>query len=551
MRSLGTVRRDEWRRVIAFVALVMLLTTLPYLVGWRAANQDRFFGGLVFAVDDGNTYLAKMRLGARGDWLFTMRYTHEPHAGALLLLPYIILGKVAALVTGAGSPHLASALIVTYHAARIVFSSALLLVSYRVVAVFLPRPVSRMTALILIALGGGLGWLLALFGQHDLFGSLPLDFFVPEAYSFLVIFGLPHIALARTALLLGVLLMFRALLEPDTPRAWLRWTLPAGLSWAVMGLCVPFYIAVLYLLMGCWGLAIWVRQRSFPWALFWRAVSAAAIPLPVLIYTAIVFLTNDVLGRWSGQNNLYSPHPLHYVLGYGVFAVPAVSGVRWAWRRGKRSRAGVPHVLLAVWVLVMPVVVYVPVNVQRRLAEGVIVPLSILAVAGLRLWFPRQRAWRRARVVVLILALPTAGLLLLGATFSATQRERPLFHPADDLRAMARLNTVAAPDAVVFSTKETGNYLPVYTDLVAYVGHGPETLDGSQKARQAERFFRGEMPPDERHDILAVVDYVFYGQLERELGGTETPAWAEELRLVEGFAPGDLVVVYEVPHASD
>lgn len=546
MRELGIVTPREWRRVMRVAALVMLITTLPYLVGALHSNDAWTFSGFLFGADDGNSYLAKMRLGARGDWLFTMRYTHEPHDGALLFLPYILLGKLAGLFAGADDPDLVTVLILAFHAARIVFGFTLLLVSYRVTAVFLPRPQTRMTALILIALGGGLGWLLALLGQDDLLDSLPVDFYIPEGYSFLVLFGLPHIALSRTAMLLGLLLLFRALSTPDDPRAWLRWTLPAGLCWAVMGLCVPFYVPVLYLVLGFWGLASWARTRRFPWALFWRVVSAAVIALPVLIYTFVVFETNEVMAHWSSQNNLPSPHPLHYVFGYIVIGVPAVLALRWAWRRGGRSRSDWPYLLLVSWVVMMPLLVYLPINVQRRLAEGVIVPLSILAAAGLRLVFLRRHAWLRARTAVLTLALLTTILLLLGGTFSAMNQARPLFYDRTDTRAMARLNAQVPQNSVVLSTKETGNILPAHTNLVAYAGHGPETLKGKKKIDQAERFFSGDMPPDERHALLKHVDYVYFGPLERELAEAGSPAWFEGLRRLEGFAADDPVTVYEV-----
>ncbi len=104
MNDLGTVSRREWRRVMLFAALVMLVTTIPYLVGWLSQGDDWEFGGFLFGVDDGYSYLAKMRIGARGDWLFTLRYTSEPHDGALLFLPYILLGKLTALFVAHGQP---------------------------------------------------------------------------------------------------------------------------------------------------------------------------------------------------------------------------------------------------------------------------------------------------------------------------------------------------------------------------------------------------------------------------------------------------------------
>lgn len=545
MRDLGHVSRDEWRRVILFAGIVMLVLTIPYGIGWLSAGDDWTFGGSLFGADDGYSYLAKMRLGARGDWLFTIRYTSEPHDGALLFLPYIALGHLTGLFVDSRSPDLITALAVAFHLARIVGGFGLILASYRFAAVFLRRPSTRMLALVLITLGGGFGWLLSIIGLGDWLGSLPVDFFVPEGYSFLILFGLPHLAVARTAMLIGFLLLFRALQTPDSPRDWLRYTLPAGLCWVIMGLCVPFYVAVVYAILGCWGLAAWARRRVFPWRLFWRAASAGLVTLPVLAYTGLVFLTNDVMRDWSGQNRLPSPHPLHYVFGYAVLAIPAVAALRWAWRAGSSERR-LPTLLLAAWIAAAPVLVYLPINVQRRLAEGVIVPLGVLAAAGLRLVFPHRKQW--ARRVALVLALPTALLLWLGGTFNALSPDRPLFRPADEGRALRMLDEAAPRDAVVLSSKETGNVLPAFADLIAYVGHGPETIDADDKEDRAEAFFAGTLDPDARRALLAQVDYVFYGPLETPDDSAAARDWAAGLRLMDGFAPGDPYVVYEVPH---
>jgi len=310
-----------------------------------------------------------------------------------------------------------------------------------------------------------------------------------------------------------------------------------------MGLCVPFYLAVIYAVLGAWGLAAWGRTRRFPWALFWPATVAALVTLPLLVVSGAAFLSSDVLSTWSAQNRLPSPHPLHYVFGYAALAVPAAVGWRWAWRRGS-----LPHLLLAAWVIAAPVLVYLPVNVQRRLLEGAIVPLGILAAAGLRLAFRRRRAYRRARAGLLALALPTAALLWLGATFTALTPDRPLFQPSAELRAMDALNRIAPRDAVALSLKETGNVLPAWTDLKAYVGHGPETVDAGQKEEIARQFFAGTLDAAAQRDLLAAVDYVFAGPLEAAEAGDAPSAWASVLPLAlppEETAP---VRLYEVPH---
>jgi hypothetical protein len=496
----------EWRRVTGFAVALMLLTTVPYLTGALAAGNGWTFGGFVFGAEDGYSYLAKMRLGARGDWLFTLRYTHEPHDGAPLFLPYLLLGKLTALFVDTRSPQLPAALTLTFHIARLVCGLGLILVTYRFIAAFVPRPLTRFWALLAITLGGGLGWLATLSG---ITGALPVDFYVPEGFSFLILLGLPHLALARMALLGGLLLLFRGLEQ-------------------------------LYAVLGAWGAVAWLRTRRFPWALAWRGGIAALITLPLLGVTARAFLTNEVLGTWSAQNQLPSPAPGHYALAYGLLAVPAAIGARRAWRRGS-----LPHLLLVAWVIAAPVLAYLPVNVQRRLLEGVIVPLGVLAVVGLRLSLPRGRRGQRALIAWLAVLLSGTALLWLGALFTVLKPDRPIFQQSAELRAMTALNRIAPRDAVVLALKETGNILPAWTDLRAYVGHGPETVDAQRKEEVARQFFAGTLDPAAQQELLAVVDYVFFGTQEQALAGN-----GSTFKLPPALPPAETapVLIYEVPH---
>ncbi|MFN8419124.1 MAG: hypothetical protein U0528_07765 [Anaerolineae bacterium] len=264
-----SITRREWRNVMLLATLILILTTLPYLIGWLSQTDSLRFNGFMFGTDDGNSYLAKMRLGARGDWLFHIVYTSEAHDGAFVFAPYLIGGKIAGLIASADSPALTSALLLVFHLARIIFGWLLILTVYRFVAHFITPPTLRLLTTALIAVGGGLGWLLILGGQDNFLGSSPLDFIVPEGYTFYLLYGLPHLSLARIGLLSGLMLIL-----DDRKSGKYRRALLAGLCWLVMAVCVPFYLAVLATLLGLWGIALWIRARQFPIRLFWRLLIA-------------------------------------------------------------------------------------------------------------------------------------------------------------------------------------------------------------------------------------------------------------------------------------
>lgn len=516
----------EWRWVVLVALGVLALTSLPYLVGWAASTPERLFGGFVFAVEDGNSYLAKMRLGARGDWLFHDVYTAEPHEGGLFFLFHLLLGKLAALAGWS--------LILTYHLARLAFGFILLLVTYRFIAAFASLRRVRRLAFLLVALSGGLGWLLVALGATNWLNSPPLDVYLPEGYTFLAVFGFPHLAAARSLLLGGLLFLLRAF-----ERGQACFALAAGVAWLAMGLIVPFYVViagvvVVGYLIACAlapPLSRPVGRRFWPFAAL-----AGGVAAPVVLYSLIAFSTNPVFRAWSQQNLILSPHPLHYVLGYLVPGLLAVPGARVAWRKVGHGR------LLVAWVVIAPLLVYIPFNLQRRLIEGFQVPLSLLAAYGF--YFGLASVLRRrtedggrritggvssvlrpppsiAQAALLLLSVLTPLMLVVGGTMAALAREQPIFHSASEVAALDWLEANAPPDALVLSAYETGNYLPTRADVRAFLGLGPETVDLPRKRALVAEFYRSGKP-----DVLWAygVNYVIAGPRERVLGSFDLDA---------------------------
>jgi hypothetical protein len=85
-----TITAKELRRTVAFALFIVLLTSIPYIIAWSKQDDQWVFSGALFGVEDGNSYLAKMRLGARGEWDFHLFYTPEQTEGAsLMFLPYL------------------------------------------------------------------------------------------------------------------------------------------------------------------------------------------------------------------------------------------------------------------------------------------------------------------------------------------------------------------------------------------------------------------------------------------------------------------------------
>ncbi len=492
---------------LRYAAILALVTTLPYLIAFAVAGPEWDFTGFLFGVEDGNSYIAKMLLGASGEWLFRTPYTAFPQRGALVFLPYLLLGKLAS----GQALHLQ--LVVLFHLARVAAIPLLVVSLYRFTGVFLEEERWRRWVVAMATIGGGLGWALILAGQEDWLGSLPLDLHSPEAFGFLAIYGLPHLILARAALLWGLTEYLRS--DTDVRRSW-----RAGALWLVMGLFQPLAVVTVLAILGMHLAMLGVltfRSDGLSAVRHWgaRALRAAVIAAPVVLYNAFAFLGDPYLRAWTEQNRILSPHPAHYLIAYGLVLAPAVWGGWATLRSGNRGRW-----LVVAWALALPFLAYAPHNLQRRLPEGVFVALAILAAMGMARWTGAGRLARWLSPGLLGASGVSTVLLLAGGTRAAMQPAAPVFRPAAEVAAFEALAEAASPGSVVLASYATGNPLPAWAPVRVVIGHGPESVGLAELEPEVARVYAATTPDAERAGFFAqhAVRFVFWGPYERALG---------------------------------
>ncbi len=527
-----TVNSQERRWVLGFALAVMLVTTLPYLLGYAMEGENWRFTGFVLGVEDGNSYIAKMLSGGAGDWLFRTPYTATPQRGVMAFFPYLLLGKLSA------PPAQHEQLAALYHLYRIGAGVLAMLATYDFLAIFLKEMRLRRWGLALVSLGGGLGWVLAVLGQGEWLGSLPLDFISPESFGFLAFYTLPHLLMARALFLWGLVKYLNV-------QTFKRYNVQTGLLWLVMGFFQPLTIVVAWAVLGAhlgitWLHGLWRMRRGedadWPsWRGYLRrAVITGLISAPMVVYTWAAFNRDPFLKAWTAQNLVLSPPPLHYLVAYGLALPFAAAGAIRLLRRGRMA-----DWLPVAWVLSLPLLAYAPYNLQRRLPEGIWVAVVVLALTAFE---GKERPVRLfPRFGPLLLAFPTTLFLLLGGVLAVLSPDQPLFRPADEVAAFLYLDAEAVSGGVVLTAYETGNALPAWAAMQVVIGHGPESANLDELRPRVAGFYQIATTDAERRALLDEfgVRYVFWGPQERELGGWD-PYAAAYLR--EVFAVGDYVV---------
>ncbi len=523
------MRGGKLRWWLGLSLLLAVVTTLPYYLGFARQSEAWRFTGFVFAVEDGNSYIAKMLQGAEGSWLFRTPYTVEAQGGILAFLPYLLLGKLAS------PPGMHTQLVALFHLFRVLAIPLLVFATYRLAGEFLANESWRRWAVLVSAAGGGLGWVLLLWNAPGPLQGPPLEFYSPESFGFLALFGIPHLIVARALFLLAIVNYLQAYNSPR--RGWL-----AGLCLVAMGFFQPITIATSFAVIGTHQLLL--AGRAFlnrdmgswrPWLA--AGLRAGLLPLPLLLYNLSKFNTDPYLRGWAAQNIIRSPAPAHYLLSYGLMLAPALAGLWLCWRRRGQAR----DLLFVAWALVLPALAYFPHNLQRRLPDGAWVALTLLAAIALERWFSNAKLGAGLGISLAGASLVSSLVLVLGGLGAASSPAPPVFRSGEEVGAFQWIAGHGKPGDAVLASYGTGNALPAWAPMHVLIGHGPESADLAELAPLVDDFYTGIMGPAGRQEFLMHygVDWVFWGPAEQALGAFDP---AESTNLTLAFHQGDYFI---------
>lgn len=509
--------------VVWYAGLVMLATSIPYFLGFQTEMRSRgqsewVFSGFVVGVEDGNSYIAKMRSGYEGSWVFRTPYTLMPQNGLIAYLPYILLGKLA------GQPALHEQLVLLFHWFRIASGIFAILATYDFVATFIRDKLIRWVCVVLATIGGGLGWILLIgVGNHE----LPLEWYSPEAFGFLNLFGLPHLSLGRGLFLWTILAYLQLWKNSESQYKAFPWKL--SLLWFFSGIAQPLYPGLLGLISGVHWLVVLIQSRigtagnyqPLPlFRVFRNLLFAGIAPSILFFYTTYKFLSDPYLKIWSRQNYLPSAPLISYVFSYGWLIPLIVIGAIKLWRIDRLK-----GLFLSVWMMMVPILVIIPVSIQRRLIEGAWVGFVTLAGVYLQKEHFHYRETIRTIIVLslITLSLPSSIFLMYGSALRATVPAEPIFLPAQQVRMFEVLDEYAkkSGNKAVLAAYSTSNALPAFASVQVMIGHGPESAHGQVILEQVKDFYSNHVDEPFRQNFLRQynIHYVIWGDAEREYGG--------------------------------
>ncbi len=475
----------KWK-IITLISWVFLIS-FPLIIGQVNSDSEHLFGGLFFNPIDGYSYFAKMQQGNAGDFTFQLPYASQPNKEIYIFTLYILMGHLSRIL-GLTIP-------ITYHILRIAIAILFFFSLGPLFDKFFPNDNAFYKgAFISILFGGGLGWI------YFLFGDLPLDFWVSEAFVFLSAFSNPHFILTFLclSLLLNLLLSENYGFKPL-------------IGYFVIGLILvnisPFAAVVFGFVMIT---NLFMTRKNFSK----KFITTLSFGLPVVFIGAYQYFTiksDPILSIWNSQNVTTTPTIPNLFFGLSPLLIGSIILLLLIFN--KKIVISKPVILLLSWIIFSIVMGYFPFNLQRRFLVGIYLPLSIT------FWYlfsayatEKGKTISKLLPIFIIVISVISNLIIFAGSLSALNNQDPIFFiKSDVIQAIDWMDANIEQNSVILSTEKTGLEIPALGNYRVVYGHPFESLNAEATQQIIDNFWENQLTEEIAINLLKVhnVDYIF------------------------------------------
>jgi len=543
------ISNREWK----FLGIIWMIATiavfLPSVIGYMNTPSDAVFLARPNNGVDFTVYISQINQAKGGAVFFENLFTLELNSPKFLNPFWLVVGLFANIFDLSGE--------IAFHGAIFLLIPLFLVTGYRLVCFFFNENNKRRVAFIFFVFASWLGPYMKYLFQVEpwRFPSIGAS----EAFSFSTLSNSPHF-IASTTLLMAIFLFSLYFLESRK----IIHTFLAGVCAFLLFSFHPYHIYtvvfVMLVFIAVEGAAN--RRIDFGYVKHYLFILACSVP-PILYYLWTILYVPFYSQIFNF--NLLNSAPWIIVADYALLLILFSLGVAFLAEKGSVSRR---EIFLIVWAVTQFFLLYLPISTQKRLLEGLNVPIIILAVSGL-FFLDRLLATGGLKKVCGLFnvgndmagkVVPCMFLVIsFGLVFSisnvASVQENILFFKdeehffgayiaQDNENAMKWIEAHTPNDSVIFSGYKNGNIIPIISFRHVYLGHYAQTADYPGKEKESVMFFQDYSSP-ERREFLEKnnIGYIFWGPEERVLTDNFNPDQEDFLQKVYGNGS---VAVYRV-----
>lgn len=524
---------QEWKFVGLMGVILILLTFLPIIIGQIATPSDSvFLGRQTLNSPDLSVYYSSIEQVKSGHYLFKNFFTSEPHSYFIFDPFWLIIGLFAKIFS------LSSFL--AYQISRFLLIPILLVAAYYLIAFFFQEKIKRKICFIFLLFSSGMGWLYGFSLKN--FPEIPTDLWVPEAFFFLSCYNSPHFIVSLTLIILIFLL---SLLSFERYRP--VYSLAAGFCVLFLSLFHPYHLPTIFGVLLVFIIICFLKEKKINFNYLKYYFILLLFALPAVFYHFWLLQNFWVRQQHFFQNICLTPSLLMVLLGYGFLSIFALIGAYILIIKKVKSQK---DIFLLSWLGIQFFLIYFPFAFQRRLLEGLQIPLVILAVFGLfflkdylkekpifrKYFFSKDNLLRKIFFLWLFLICffgSNLTILLNDLSLYLKDNSR-IYLKKEEQKAMLWLKNNTPEESAILSSLENGNLIAAISLRQVYLGHLHQTAQSSKKKEGIERFFKKSNDAEKIFFLKENgIDYLYFAEEEKNQA-LFSPGEKEYLKKVYG-----------------
>lgn len=535
----NSISKKEWQFVALMSVLLIVLTGLPYLVGYLMTPEGTVYDGLhALSPGDIAVYYSYINQVRGGEIFLKNLFTSEPQTIGTFNILWGLGGIFARVFK--------ISIILAFQLFRLFWVPIFIFSAYLFISYFFTSEIKRKVCLIFLLFSSGVGFYFAspasvFFKNEPTTMWWPTDLWISESITFNALYQSSHFIASITFTILIFLFSLLAFEKRKNSYA-----VFGGILTLIYFNFHPYYFPVIFGTLGLYLFLLILRARKILWREAGYLLTIFLISLPSIIYHAWLIKNSPVIGQRALQNiTLISPL-LFVIVGYGFLWLGMILGLYFLMKNKTFNNR---FLFLLIWLVVNIALIYSPLPFHSRYTQGLHIVLVIFTVSGLfDLWQHLKFKlnpktfdfWVNNKYLLVLIFLFSFApsiifIMARGYYYFIWQPEKVkefLYVPKDIFAAYSWLKIQPHPQ-VVLGADLTSKFTPGFSGQTIYMGHCHETLFADSKVIFLNWFFADNKNDEARRKFLIQkeIDFVFYTDYEKELGSFN-PTQKDYLKLV-------------------
>lgn len=518
-KNLLKLSAGEWQSVFFWSLALIIVTGLPYVIGYIFAPSDLIYNGL-HAINTGDTtvYYSYIKQGTQGNIFYKDLFTSEQQNTGTFNIVWFTVGLIGRLF-GLSVP-------TAFHVGRLLSIPFFVYVAFVFLRYFFTSGKQLQFALLMLFFSSGFGVFFAdALPNPDFINSVayqwPVDLWLVEATTFTALYQSAHFIWSLSFMMAIFLLVLKALNTSNWQSA-----VFAGLMGLIYFNFHPYYMPVVYATIGLY----WIWQcwyfRKINWNYFAMLLIIGTLSFPSVLYHGWLIYSSPVIGSRALQNVTHLSG-VHYVLiGYGALVIGFIVGVIYMIRKHLLTNK---WIFLLIWFGVNIAMIFAPFPFSSRYTQGLHVIFVVFTVQAIYVIWNKIKKYKDASLFIkyivknqflwiftlCIVFFSTTAFNLTRDIYFFTVRPtevRNFFYLTEGQIKVCDFLNNQEKNKVVLADPLFSMFIPGCSGQSVFAAHLHETLSYEKKAAQIGWFYSAQVSPEQREKFMKEqgIDYVIF-----------------------------------------